>query len=152
MLILHLKRFSYDAATGGVVKNVKPVQLSPEFEIPPGTFYFLSPHQLGLRFLRGSVGPDIMVPGAGLPAWQARYTLYGVLYHHGKSAGRGHYTVDVLHPNGHSDSGDDVWLHIDDETVSTLRHEVVFGRHDNERVDDGCAYLLFYRRAAYPQT
>jgi len=104
-----------------------------------------------LRFHRGSVGPDIIAPGAGQTALPARYTLYGVVYHHGKSAGGGHYTVDVLHPNGHGDSGD-VWLHIDDETVSTLRHEDVFGRHDNERVDDGCAYLLFYRRTAYPQT
>ena len=89
-----------------------------------------------------------MVPGARQPTWPARYTLYGVLYHHGKSAGGGHYTVDVLHSN----DGGDVWLHIDDETVSTLRHEDVFGRHDNERVDDRCAYLLFYRRTASLQT
>ncbi|KAF8495929.1 hypothetical protein F5888DRAFT_1615230 [Russula emetica] len=129
VLVLHLKRFSYDAATGGVVKNSKPVQLSSELEIPP----------------------DIMAPGAGQAAWPARYTLYGVLYHHGKSAGGGHYTVDVLHPNSYGDNGD-VWLHIDDETVSTLRHEDVFGRHDDERADDRCAYLLFYRRTAFPQT
>jgi hypothetical protein len=61
--------------------------------------------------------------------------------------------VDVLHPNAHDDrGGGDVWLHIDDETVSTLRHEDVFERHDNERVDDRCAYLLFYRRATSTQT
>lgn len=58
--------------------------------------------------------------------------------------------MDVLHPNEQSDSGD-VWLHIDDETVSTLRHGDVFWRHDNKRVDDRCAYLLFYRRTASPQ-
>ena len=112
VLVLHLKRFSYDAATGGLIKNNKPVQLSPVLEIPPGTFSFplLSPRQSRLRFHRDSVGPDIMAPGARQLAWPAQYTLYGVLYHHGKSAGGGHYTVDVLHPNAHGDSGD-VWLH-----------------------------------------
>jgi len=88
-----------------------------------------------------------MVPTARRPAVPARYTLNGVLYHHDTSASGGHYTVDVLHPNAHGDSGD-VWLHIDDESVSTLRHEDVFGRHENERVDGQCAYLLFYRRNA----
>jgi ubiquitin carboxyl-terminal hydrolase 10 len=92
-----------------------------------------------------------MAPGAGQPTWPVRYKLYGALYHHGKSVGGGHYTVDVLHPNAHGDSGD-IWLHIDDETVSTLRHEDVFGGHDNERVDDRCAHLLFYRRTTSTQT
>ena len=91
-----------------------------------------------------------MAPTAGQSRGPARYTLYGVLYHHGKSAGGGHYSVDVL-PNAPGDSGD-VWLHIDDEIVSTLRHEDVFGRHEDERVDDRCAYLLFYRRTASPHT
>lgn len=90
-------------------------------------------------------------PGAGQPTWPARYALYGVLYHHGKSSGGGHYSVDVLDLNAHSDNGE-AWLHIDDETVSMLRHEDVFGRHDNGRVDDRCAYLLLYRRIASPQT
>jgi ubiquitin carboxyl-terminal hydrolase 10 len=80
----------------------------------------------------------------------AHYNLYGVLYHHGESAGSGHYTVDVLHPNGDSDSGE-AWLHIDDETVSAVRHEDVFGDHDNERVDDRCAYMLFYSRTGPTQ-
>lgn len=53
--------------------------------------------------------------------------------------------MDVLHPIRHRDSEDD-WLHIDDETVSKLRHEDVFGRHGDEQVDDRCAYLLLYCR------
>ena len=57
--------------------------------------------------------------------------------------------VDVL-PNAHCDSGD-VWLRVYDETVSMLRHKDV-ERHEDERVDDRCAYLLFYRRTASPQT
>lgn len=102
-----------------------------------------------------------MAPACRRPA---RYTLYGVLYHHGVSAGGGHYTLDVLHPNprggvsstgvtgSSSGGGGEAWLHIDDETVSAVRHEDVFGHNGsgngNERSDDRCAYLLFYRRAA----
>ena len=77
-----------------------------------------------------------------------RYKLHGVLYHHGESAGSaGHYTVDVLHQNENNSSGES-WLHIDDEAVSSVRHEDVFGGRDNERVDAGCAYMLFYCRTA----
>lgn len=102
---------------------------------------------------------DIMAPAARRPA---RYTLYGVLYHHGASAGGGHYTLDVLHPNrdggarsGGGASGEasgGAWLHIDDETVSAVRHEDVFGGNGNERADDRCAYLLFYRRVSPART
>jgi ubiquitin carboxyl-terminal hydrolase 10 len=101
-----------------------------------------------------------MAPTARRPA---RYTLYGVLYHHGVSAGGGHYTLDVLHPNrdgvtrgsgNNSNSGGSgkAWLHIDDETVSAVRHEDVFSGNGNERADDRCAYLLFYRRATPTRT
>jgi ubiquitin carboxyl-terminal hydrolase 10 len=88
-----------------------------------------------------------MAPVAGKFAEQVHYKLYGVLYHHGESAGSGHYTVDVLHPNGDNGDGED-WLHIDDETVGAVRH----GSGDNERMDDRCAYMLFYCRTAPTQT
>jgi ubiquitin carboxyl-terminal hydrolase 10 len=99
-----------------------------------------------------------MAPAARRPA---RYTLYGVLYHHGVSAGGGHYTLDVLHPNrdgvtrgsdNHSGGSGEAWLHIDDEMVSPVRREDVFGGNGNERADDRCAYLLFYRRATPTRT
>lgn len=114
--------------------------------------------QLRLRIPGGSPGVDVMAPAARRPAQPARYMLYGVLYHHGVSAGGGHYTLDVLHPNrdgsarGSGNSSGEAWLHIDDETVSAVRHEDVFGGHDNDRADDRCAYLLFYRRAAPVRT
>jgi ubiquitin carboxyl-terminal hydrolase 10 len=92
-----------------------------------------------------------MALDAGISAEPAYYKLYGVLYHHGECADRGHYTVDVLHLNEESDTGE-AWLHIDDEVVSAVRHEDVFGGHDNERVDNRCAYMLFYRRTAPTQT
>jgi ubiquitin carboxyl-terminal hydrolase 10 len=90
-----------------------------------------------------------MVPSAQRSSGSepSRYKLYGVLYHHGESAGGGHYTVNVLHLNGDGDTGEG-WLHIDDETVTRIGYEDVFGKHD-ERVDDErCAYLLFYCRAS----
>ena len=87
-----------------------------------------------------------MAPVVGKSAEPVNYKLYGVLYHHGNSAGSGHYTVDVLHPN--EDSVGDAWLHIDDEAVSTVRHEEVFKGHDREEVEDQCAYMLFYCRTA----
>jgi ubiquitin carboxyl-terminal hydrolase 10 len=81
------------------------------------------------------------------------YRLYGVLYHHGESARNGHYTVDVLHPAPDGDNGgEEVWLNFDGEAVSAVRHEDVFGGHDNERVDDRCPYMLFYCRTAPTQT
>ena len=79
----------------------------------------------------------------GKSAEPVHYKLYGVLYHHGGSAGSGHYTVDVLHPNGES-GGEEVWLNIDDEAVSAVGHEDVFEEHDNERVDRRSAYMLLY--------
>lgn len=75
----------------------------------------------------------------------AHYKLYGVLNHHGESAGNGHYTVDLLHPNRKSGTGE-AWLHIDDGAVSTVRYD------DSERVEDGCANMLVYCRTALTRT
>jgi ubiquitin carboxyl-terminal hydrolase 10 len=91
---------------------------------------------------------DIIVPNAQRPSELPHYKLYGVLYHHSKFAGSGHYTVDILHANGDGDTGEG-WLHIDNEAVSPMGHEDVFGQHDTKRAaDEGCAYLLFYCRTA----
>ena len=88
-----------------------------------------------------------MVPTVRQPAKPVHYTLCGALYHHGESAEGGHYTVDVLHRNGHCDAGE-VWLHINDEAVSPVRDEDVFGDHGTDSAeraaDERCAYLLFY--------
>jgi ubiquitin carboxyl-terminal hydrolase 10 len=92
-----------------------------------------------------------MAPVSGKSVEPAHYKLYGVLYHHGESTRSGHYTVDVLHPNGDSGGGEG-WLHIDDEIVSAVRHEDVFGAHDNERGDNRGAYMLFYCRTASART
>ncbi|KAF8471454.1 hypothetical protein DFH94DRAFT_674474 [Russula ochroleuca] len=128
VLILHLERFLYDAAADGKYKIRKPVQFAPELEIPH----------------------EIMVPISGKYLEPAHYKLCGTLYHHGESAS-GHYTVDVFHPNG-DNGGSGAWLHIDEGAVSTVQHEDVFGGHNNEQVDDRCAYMLFYCRTAPART
>ncbi|KAJ6469085.1 hypothetical protein DFH09DRAFT_1221979, partial [Mycena vulgaris] len=61
------------------------------------------------------------------------------VYLHGVSAAGGHYTLDVLH-------GARGWVRIDDELVSDVRTEDVFGL-EREREEQRGAYLLFYRRA-----
>jgi ubiquitin carboxyl-terminal hydrolase 10 len=89
---------------------------------------------------------DIMVPAAQRPSEPPRYELYAVLYHHGESAGGGHYSVDTLLANRDGGSGE-AWLHFDDEAVSAVHHENVFKGQGNERAADArCAYLLFYCR------
>jgi ubiquitin carboxyl-terminal hydrolase 10 len=43
ILVLHLERFVYDAASEGINRMSKPVQFGPELEIPFGTtFSFVS--------------------------------------------------------------------------------------------------------------
>ena len=91
------------------------------------------------------LGPGMMAPVVGKFEEPAHYKLHGVLYHHGKSPGSGHYTADVLRRNGDGGSGE-TWMHVDDEVLSAVRYEDVFGSHDNERVDGRCAYMLFYCR------
>ncbi|KAI0689424.1 hypothetical protein BC835DRAFT_1283037 [Cytidiella melzeri] len=119
ILILHLKRFLYDTSVGDVVKIGKHVIFGPELEI----------------------GADLL---AKRPAQPVKYQLFGALYHHGQSASGGHYTLDVLHPNRDlSDRPRQAWIRIDDELVSDIRAEDVFGGQER---DDRCAYLLFYKR------
>ncbi|KAJ6462440.1 hypothetical protein C8R45DRAFT_1026783 [Mycena sanguinolenta] len=126
ILILHVKRFCYDTAVGGVVKVGKRVAFGPELE----------------------VGNDVMVPTARKQA-SVRYKLFGVVYHHGVSASGGHYTLDVLHPTRFPATSTGAageregWVRIDDELVSDVRPVDVFGATE---ADSRCAYLLFYRR------
>ena len=147
VLVLSLKRLVYNAAADGIVEVNKPVQFPPELEIPQGAnFSFISPVLANAKNTCGSVVSEIMTPIPGKSMGPQRYKLYGVLYHGAESAGGEHYMVDVLHPNGDSGGGD-AWLHVDDEAVSAVRHEEVFGGHDNER-----ASMLFYCRIASAQT
>ena len=104
---------------------------------------------------------DVLAPGIR-KSWSPKYKLFGVLYHHGLSASGGHYTLDVLHPTRYAGAGSggapawggagvgggvkarEGWVRIDDELVSDVRHEDVFGAW--ERDESRSAYLLFYKR------
>ena len=44
ILVLHLKRFLYDAAADSIVKINKPVQFAPELEVPVGMVFTLFSH------------------------------------------------------------------------------------------------------------
>ena len=62
------------------------------------------------------------------------------------TASGGHYTLDVLHPNRElSDRPRPAWIRIDDELVSDVRPDDVFGGQERE---DRQPYLLFYRRTS----
>ena len=100
VLILHLKRFQYDN-TGGTQKIWKKVGYPLELEIPKEVF---PPHKRGGLAAHG-----------GLP----KYRLIGVVYHHGKNASGGHYTVDVRRQEGRE------WIRLDDTIIRRVRSEDV---------------------------
>ncbi|CAO1625929.1 unnamed protein product [Sympodiomycopsis kandeliae] len=120
VLILHLKRFFYDEV-GGVQKNSKEVGYSDTLD----------------------VGGEMVSPPKRLEG-SVRYKLFGVVYHHGRYASGGHYTVDVLRQDSSS------WVHFDDTMFNSVAKEHV-GRKAGALPEhgpghDGLAYLLFYKR------
>ena len=100
VLILHLKRFQYDNA-GGTQKIWKKIGYPLDLEIPKEVF---PAHRRGALAAHG-----------GLP----NYRLIGVVYHHGKSASGGHYTVDVRRQDGRE------WIRLDDTLIRRVRSEDV---------------------------
>ncbi|KAF1983760.1 cysteine proteinase [Aulographum hederae CBS 113979] len=100
VLILHLKRFQYDN-TGGTQKIWKKVGYPLELEIPKEVF---PPHKRSGLAAR-----------EGLP----KYRLTSVVYHHGKSASGGHYTVDARRQEGQE------WIRMDDTVIRRVRKEDV---------------------------
>lgn len=102
MLILHLKRFHYDNVLGSTQKIWKRVGYPLDLEIPKEVFS--QSKRAGL-----SARPQ------GLP----KYRLSAVVYHHGKYAGGGHYTVDVRRQEGRE------WIRLDDTEIRRMRAEEV---------------------------
>ncbi|KAK5131271.1 hypothetical protein LTR08_001176 [Meristemomyces frigidus] len=101
VLVLHLKRFQYDNNLAGTQKIWKKVGYPLELEIPKDVF---PPAKRGGFAAKG-----------GLP----KYKLIGVVYHHGKSAAGGHYTVDILRQDGRE------WIRMDDTVIRRIRPEDV---------------------------
>ncbi|PNS19660.1 hypothetical protein CAC42_7504 [Sphaceloma murrayae] len=100
ILILHLKRFQYDSS-GGTQKIWKKIGYPLDFELPKEVF---PPAKRGGMAVKG-----------GLP----RYRLIAVVYHHGKSAAGGHYTVDLLRQDRRE------WVRVDDTLIRRIRPEDV---------------------------
>ncbi|KAJ5105203.1 hypothetical protein NUU61_002550 [Penicillium alfredii] len=101
VLILHLKRFQYDNLTGATQKIWKKVGYPLDLEIPREVF---PAHRRNIITAQG-----------GLP----QYRLMGVIYHHGKNASGGHYTVDVRRQEGRE------WIRMDDTVLRRVRSEDV---------------------------
>ncbi|KAF2769038.1 cysteine proteinase [Teratosphaeria nubilosa] len=101
VLVLHLKRFEYDSSVGRTQKIWKKVGYPLDLEVPKEVF---PPSKRGGLAAKG-----------GLP----KYRLIGVVYHHGKTAAGGHYTVDVRRQDGEE------WIRIDDTIIRRIRKEDV---------------------------
>lgn len=101
VLILHLKRFQYENSLGGTQKIWKKVGYPLELEIPKEVFPVSKRAGLAVK--------------GGLP----RYRLISVVYHHGKSAAGGHYTVDVLRQDSRE------WIRMDDTVIRRIRPQDV---------------------------
>src|SRR5271156_850279 len=101
VLILHLKRFHYDSTTKRAEKIWKKVGYPLELEIPKEVFPAQTRNKLTVH--------------GGLP----RYRLIGVIYHHGKTANLGHYTVDIRRQDGRE------WIRLDDTIIRRIRSEDV---------------------------
>ncbi|KAH9868171.1 hypothetical protein J1614_007243 [Plenodomus biglobosus] len=99
VLILHLKRFHYDEK--GPQKIWKKIGYPLELELPKEVF----PQHKRASFQKQG----------GFP----RYRLTGVVYHHGKNASGGHYTVDLRRQEGKE------WIRMDDTIIRRIRAEDV---------------------------
>lgn len=118
VLILHLKRFVYDDMYG-VQKSTKPVQYGLTLEIDP----------------------EILSAPCRRTQPSTKYALFGVVFHHGRLASGGHYTVAVRRQDN---SG---WIHFDDTHAWPVPTEVILnGPHAPPYQGD--AYLLFYQKMA----
>lgn len=111
VLILHLKRFQFDAEGHGTVKIWKKVGYPLELEIP---------REALSRQTRQTIGEKHM----------PRYKLISVVYHHGKNASGGHYTVDVRRQEG------DEWLRLDDTVLRRVRSDDVAEVGSEEEVKE----------------
>lgn len=116
ILILHLKRFLYDESSSqGCQKLLKKVDFPVDLEVP-----------------REILAPTVK---SKYPGKQRQYKLFGVVYHNGCEATKGHYVSDVYH------TGLATWLRCDDSLVKAVNESQVL-QHSTNSVP----YILFYRR------
>jgi len=101
VLILHLKRFEYNSVTKRAEKIWKKIGYPLELEIPKEVFQPATRNKFAAH--------------GGLP----KYRLTGVIYHHGKNANGGHYTVDIRRQDGRE------WIRLDDTLIRRIRSQDV---------------------------
>ncbi|KAH0541871.1 hypothetical protein FGG08_003676 [Glutinoglossum americanum] len=126
VLILHLKRFQYNN-TGGTQKIWKKVGYPLELEIPKEAF---PPRKRGLS------------AQGRLP----KYQLIGVVYHHGKNASGGHYTVDVRRQDGRE------WIRLDDTSIRRVRSEDIVEGGSEETPKASAVSLESHKRETFGNT
>lgn len=118
LLIIHLKRFVFNADTGQASKSFAHVNI---------------PEELDLSECIQNWGDDVFF-SADEPL---RFKLMSVVYHMGRFTHGGHYTCHVYHG--------DAWFYCDDGTITrTPPRESVVGMMAMER--NRTPYLLFYLR------
>lgn len=97
VLILHLKRFQFDAEGNGTVKIWKKIGYPLELEIPR----------------------EVLSRSKRTAGTLPKYRLIAAVYHHGKNASGGHYTADVRRQDGTE------WIRLDDTVIRRVRSEDV---------------------------
>ncbi|KAI0414071.1 hypothetical protein F5X98DRAFT_259471 [Xylaria grammica] len=102
VLILHLKRFKFDPVANGTVKLWTKIDYPLELELPEEMF---------------SPGRRVAFQAEG--GGSIKYKLTAAVYHHGKSASGGHYTVDLRRQD------DREWIRLDDTVIRRIRSEDV---------------------------
>ena len=133
VLVIQLKRFSfvsqstkgdlsnYNTYNGRIEKIRKTVKYGHELIIP-----------------NKSISPNLASTATSED--QFKYTLSGVIYHHGVSPSGGHYTCDVY------DKGLNKWFRIDDVNVEEIKNrEDVLAGNDNS-AESRTAYILLYEK------
>ncbi|RKP28437.1 cysteine proteinase, partial [Metschnikowia bicuspidata] len=105
ILILHLKRFSYqnERPFGSIEKVTKNVLYGLKLAVPP--------ESLSTTLRREH---------------RNNYQLTAVIYHHGRNAEGGHYTCDVFRPGRK-------WLRIDDTAVEAVDAECVLDMSERDK-------------------
>ncbi|KAH7148487.1 hypothetical protein EDB81DRAFT_464222 [Dactylonectria macrodidyma] len=111
VLILHLKRFQFDAEGNGTVKIWKKIGYPLDLEIP---------REALSRQTRQTLGEGAM----------PKYKLISVVYHHGKNASGGHYTADVRRQEGRE------WIRLDDTVIRRVRSDDVAEGGEEEEPKD----------------
>ena len=136
VLVLQLKRFEYAAAGRKVSKKV---DFAPSLDLAPYTPAGVAAADAAAAAARGKgrgkgkgagAGAGAQPPPPPPPPPPLPYTLAAVLVHSGHSVHAGHYTAFAR-------SGDGLWHHFDDASVSQVAERVVLAQR---------AYMLFYVR------